>query len=66
MKFNAMLCRNLLFQTVDLYECKQMYKVVECLRALAATVCLHVLYIHTVQGVPDGGLVRVQADVQGG
>lgn len=27
------------FQTVDLYENKQCYKVIECLRALAAVVC---------------------------
>ena len=26
------------FQTVDLYECKQPYKVIECLRSLAAMV----------------------------
>lgn len=36
------------FQTVDLYENKQCYKVIECLRALAAVVCslIHTLLIH--------------------
>lgn len=33
------------FQTVDLYENKQCYKVIECLRSLAAVVCLFILVI---------------------
>ena len=32
------------FQTVDLYENKQCYKVVECLRALAAVVSYPLVY----------------------
>lgn len=31
------------FQTVDLYENKQCYKVIECLRSLAAVVCYDII-----------------------